>query len=362
MKRADVLVMGGAMFAASGALVLLDTAVTSVSEPPFTHPPAAAVAAPEPAFTLPSVPGTSSGVFESESKQVPLPPGNWVTMRRVVAPVGPVVGDGNAPVVSTVLVRLHGHRVDAAMLVQVNPPNSTSHWGLARGCERQDFYYAQVLYSSDHDGACSYVTYVTPWAASAPMVDDAWRLSMQDAVDNGWDVPQQWLEAVYRVTDPVDALQVRYLFDPAQGEPLQKEITEDEVARLVGWSRASWPAVQSGFRGRLKPGRGDGLAAWTAVRVEPVPPWQHAKPPPPLDRAALKTLSYQMVGSLTNFAVTYAYLGSLAAASTLSVAASVVSGAMIYVEDLAWSFVPDPARPWSDLPGAGLEQPGPAGS
>ncbi len=358
MKRADVLVMGGAMFAASGALVLLDTAVTSVAEPPF---PKAIVAAPAPNVVLPPAPGTSSGVFESESKQVPLPPGNWVTMRRVVADVGPVVGNGNAPVVSTVLVRLHGHRVDAAILVQVNPPNATSHWGLARGCERQDFYYAQVRYSSDHDGACSYVTYVTGWTPSAPIIDDAWRLSMQDAVDNGWDVPQQWLEAVYRVTDPVDALQVRYLFDPSEGEPLQKEITEDEVARLVVWSNASWPAIQSGFRGRLRPGHGDGLAALTSVRAERVPAWQHTAPPP-LDRAALKTLSYQTVGSLTNFAVTYAYLGSLAAASTLSVAASVVSGAMIYVEDLVWSYVPDPSRPWSDLPGAGFEQPGPAGS
>ena len=69
-----------------------------------------------------------------------------------------------------------------------------------------------------------------------------------------------------------------------------------------------------------------------------------------------------MVGSLTNFAVTYAYLGSLAAASTLSVAASVVSGAMTYVEDLAWSLCPTRRGHGRICPVPDLEQPGPAGS
>ena len=226
MKRADVMVMGGAMVAASGALVLLDTAVTSVPEPPLAQATGGIAGGTGAGIRVAVGAGDDQRGVRERGQAGAAAAGQMggdaaASCRRS----GRSSGDGNAPVVSTVLVRLHGHRVDAAMLVQVNPPDATSNWGLARGCERQDFYYAQVRYSSDHDGACSYVTYVTPWTASAPTVDDAWRLSMQEAVDNGWDVPQQWLAAVYRVTDPVDALQVRYLFDPAQGEPLQKEIT-----------------------------------------------------------------------------------------------------------------------------------------
>ena len=272
MKRADVLVLGGAIVAASGALVLLDTAVTSVPEPIL----ASAIVSPEPLFALPSVPGAISGVFESEGKQVPLPPGKWVVMRRTVSPYGPATGASHAPVVSTVLFRLQGHRIDAAILLQVNPPEATSNWGLASGCERRDFYYTDIRYVSDHDSACSYVTYVTPWATSAPAIDDAWRLSMQQAVDNGWDVPQQWLSVVYRMTDPMDAIQVRYLFDPSASGAGGKDITSDEVSRLVAWSDASWRMVQTGFFGHLKPGGVDTLGEWKMTRTQPLALWQIA--------------------------------------------------------------------------------------
>ncbi len=354
MKRADVLVLGGAIVAASGALVLLDTAVTSVPEPILAR----STVLPESIFALPPVPGIATGFFETEGKQVPLPPGKWVEMRRTVSPYGPATGATHAPVVSTVLFRLQGHRIDAAVLVQVNPPEATSNWGIASGCERRDFYFTDIRYVSDHDSACSYVTYVTPWATSAPAIDDAWRLSMQQAVDNGWDVPQQWLAVVYRMTDPLDAMQVRYLFDPSLGKSGGKEVTSDEVARLTTWSELSWRAVQTGFFGHLKPGSADTLGEWATTRAQPLALWDRTARPAP-DRAAMKTTSEQIIGSLSSFAVTYLYLGSLAAASTLSVAASVVTGAMSYANDMVWSHVPDPAVRLPDLPGAGLEQSGP---
>jgi uncharacterized membrane protein len=358
MKRAEVLVLGGAVFAASGALILLDTAVTAVSTLP--EPVLAPAMSSSPvAVDLPPLPGTVSGIFESEGKQVPLPPGNWVVMRRAVSQVGPATGESVAPVVSTVLLRLHGHHVDAAVLVQVNPSGASSNWGLAKGCERKDFYHAEIRYASDHDSACSYVTYVAPWLTNAPTTDEAWRLSMQQAVDNGWDVPRQWLEVVYRLSDPLDALQVRYLFDPSPGGPAEKEISAEAVARLVTWSDASWRPVQNGFRDRLKPGAADPLVEWTGSAAEPLPGWRQAGRPKP-SRAELKASTNQMLGSLTQFAVAYVYLGSLSAATTLSLATSVVSGAMSYANDLAWSYAADPLVRVPDLPGAGLEQPGPA--
>lgn len=361
MKRADVMVLGGAVFAASGALVLLDTAVSSVS--PVSSLPAPLLAqipvAPDPAFELFPAAATVSGAFESEGKQVPLPPGQWVVMNSATSPVGPATADGPAPVVSTVLLRLRGHHVDAAVLVQVNPPNASSNWGLARGCERSDFYHTNIRYRSDHDGACSYVSYVTPWLTNAPSTDEAWRRSMQQAVDNGWDVPRQWLEAAYRVSDPMDAMQVRYLFDPLPANAAENEITTDEVERLVAWSEAAWLPVANGFRGRLKTGSAHALGEWASTGAEPLSKAQKVPAPAP-DRAAMKAETFRMVTSVTDFAVAYVYLGSLAAATTLSVAASVVSGAMYYANEAAWGHIPDPTVRLPDLPGVGIEQAGPS--
>ena len=141
------MVWGAAAVAASGAAILLATALTSVPEP------ASLVQATEsllPAALLAGQP-TVSAVFATQGKQVPLPPGEWVVMQGVVSPTGPRTGEIAAPVASTALFHLRGHRVDAAMLVQVNPEGAASNWGLAPGCTRQDFYWARIRYTSDHD-------------------------------------------------------------------------------------------------------------------------------------------------------------------------------------------------------------------
>ena len=138
--------------------------------------------------------------------------------------------------------------------------------------------------------------------------------------------------------------------------PKGESPSADQVGHLVAWSEASWRRIQIGIRDRLRTKGEDGLADPASVRLmaESV-----SAGPPPMGRAELKTSTSQMIGSLTSFAVAYVYLGSLAAASTLSVAASVAAGALSYAEDWAWSFVPDPAAELHALPGIGLEQPGP---
>lgn len=352
MKRSELMVWGGAVIAASGAAILLATALSSVPEPALVRATEALL--PE---MLSLGQTTVSGVFVTEGKQVPLPPGDWAVMQSLVSPTGPATGGHPTPVASTVLLHLHGHRVDAAVLVQVNPPDTASNWGLAPGCKRPDFYHTHIRYTSDHDSACSYVTYVTPWTASAPPVDEAWRLSMQQTVDNGWSVPTRWLSVVYRLTDPIDALQVRYLFDPSHGGAKRDDVPADEVAHLVAWSEASWWKIQFGVRDRLRPKGADALADPELMRVTTT---SKIAAPAPMTRGELRTMSSQMVGSLTAFTVAYVYLGSLAAASTLSVAASVAGSAMSYAEDWAWGFVPDPAAQLHGLPGIGLEQPGPS--
>ena len=352
MKRSELLVWGGAVIAASGAAVLLATALSSVPEPLLVQATEAFV--PE---VLSFGQQIVTGVFTTEGKQVPLPPGQWVVMQSAVSQTGPRVGGIPSPVASTVLLRLHGHQVDAAVVVQANPPDTASNWGLASGCERQDFYYAHILYTSDHDSACSYVTYVTPWTISAPPVDEAWRKSMQQAVDDGWAVPPRWIGVVYRLTDPIGALQVRYLFAPAQGDARGGGAGVDQVAHLVAWSEVSWPKIQVGMHDQLKTKGATALADPASIRIAPT---SKSGAPPAMERGELKTATFRMLGSLTEFAVAYVYLGSLAAATTLSVATSVAGSALGYVHDWAWSFVPNPGAEVHDLPGIGPEQPGPA--
>lgn len=345
------MVWAGAALAATGAAVLLGTALSSVPEPLLVQATQSLVPA-----VLSFGQTVVKGVFVSEGQEIPLPPGDWVVMRNVVTPSGPRISGTTSVVSSTVLLRLSAHHVDAALLVQANPLDSPSNWGLAPGCRNPEFYHAFVRYSSDHDSACSYVTYVGPWATGAPPVDEAWRLSMQDTVDNGWSVPTHWLEVVYRLTDAVNALQVRYLFDPTPGAAKGGQVTSEQVSRLVAWSDSSWWMIQLGSHDRLNTKGADGLVDPALIRASGA---RLIPTPPPMTRAELKTMTAQMIGSVASFTVAYVYLGSLAAASTLSVAASVATSALSYAEEWAWSYVPDPAAELHDLPGVGLEQPGP---
>lgn len=354
MNRTELLVLGAAVLAASGALVLLDTALSTAPETGTTATAGIAAPAPVPAASA-SAPATIRGFYVTEGKQVALPPGDWTVMERVESLNAQAADIPPVPLVSTTLMRVRAQRVDAAILVQVNPLETTSNWGLPSGCRREDFYYARIRYVSDHDAACSFVTYVTPWSPSAPPMDQSWRLSMQRAVDNGWDLPSRWVAAVYRMTDALDAMQVRYLFDPALPDASAGGVAANQVAQIVGWTEESWRPLQVGFRGRLKPGGPDPLRDWSALRVVAL----QNDPPADLSRSALKTMTYRLLGSMTDFTVAYFYLGSMGAATTLSMVASLAGSAMYYLHEKIWSYFPDTGSQFLDLPGTGLDQPGP---
>ena len=91
--------------------------------------------------------------------------------------------------------------------------------------------------------------------------DPAWQQALVKGAGSGWRMPPHWLEAAYRITDPRDAIQVRYLFRSASGAD------PTTVHALVAWTEASWQQIGSGFRNRQ--GVEDGLPDWRQPAATP---------------------------------------------------------------------------------------------
>jgi len=239
------------------------------------------------------------GMIGIEGKQIPLPDGDWLVAGRASA------GD----VLSVALVRLHGSNVDAAVLIQTNRLGTHATWGTASACQRSNLTYARIRYASDHDGSCAYAAYVEP-AVKREDTDPAWQQSLLHGAGKGWHFPRHWLQAAFRITDPQDAIHVRYLFAPARGD-------DARLARaLPEWTEASWSAVASGFRNRL-------------VADSPLPDLRHAP-------AAAPSLPTAADGGAT-------VLGAIA------------NGTLSVVHGLVWGTSEQP----DDLKGVGVEGPGP---
>jgi len=291
------------------------------------------------------------GMVEVEGKQVPLPPGEWQIAGRAVAAAGEATAGHT--VVSVALVRLRGVAVDAAVLVQTNRLDGDAAWGKATACERSDLYFARVRYESDHDGSCAYAAYVVP-AARYEEVDPAWKQALLHGAGSGWRFPSHWVEAAYRISDPRDAVQVRYLFDPAGDEG---KVSEAEIHALVGWTEANWYAVGSGFRNRL--GEDAGLPDWRrSAEAGGAELPQVGAETNQVEHLGAKMVTYRFFGTMTDMSVNYLWLGSLPSAGGLALVSAIASSALYFVHELVWSRFEKPPALVGDLPGVGLEGPG----
>jgi uncharacterized membrane protein len=293
------------------------------------------------------------GMISVEGKQVPLPTGDWHLVGRAVT-----AADRTAPgrsVVSVALVRLNVLAVDAAVLIQTNRLDSDPAWGKATACDRTDLYFARIRYASDHDGSCAYAAYVDA-AVKRDGTDAAWQRTLSHGAGMGWRFPTHWVEAAYRITDPRDAIQIRYLFNPADGANGQA------VAALVAWTEASWSVVGSGFRNRL--GAEDVLPDWrqpAAPGAAPSLP-QIGGETSQIEHLGTKMVTYRIFGTLTDLSVNYFWLGSLPSAGGLAVLGAVASSTLYFVHELVWGRFEKPPALVGDLPGIGREEPGPARS
>jgi uncharacterized membrane protein len=294
------------------------------------------------------------GMISVEGKQVPLPAGDWHLVGRAISPTGDEAAKRN--VVSLVLVRLKGLTVDSAVLIQTNRLDDDAAWGKATACDRTDLYFARVRYASDHDGSCAYVAYVNA-GVKRETTDPAWQETLLRGAGMGWRFPLHWVEAAYRITDPRDALQVRYLFnmpDGASGRPPQ-----DAVRSLVTWTEASWFPIGSGFRNRL--GAEDSLPDWRqpgATDAAAILP-QAGRDSSEVEHLGTKMITYRIFGTMTDMSVNYLWLGSLPSAGGLAVVGAVASSALYFVHELVWSHFERPPILVGDLPGVGTEGPGP---
>lgn len=293
---------------------------------------------------------------------MPLPPGDWHMLARV-----PVEGaDSVAPFASMVLVRLNGREIDAAVLVQVNRLGHHVKWGLPPACTLDDFTPRRVQYASDHDGSCAYAAFAD---GTGPLIgvliDPAWHRAMREAVDRGWNVPLTWLSVTFRVTDPVDAMQVRYLFHPwplGQSKPPESAAWRRiQAERLAAWMEMTTPRISAGFRDRLRSSAEATLA--DPARIDVGGREQSAEDAGSGEMSeettrsmVARAMSYRMFASLADFGVLWLYLGNAVTATTLATLKFAAQGATAATYDYVRSALGPPIV-YHDLPGVGVETP-----
>ncbi len=282
-----------------------------------------------------------SGGVTVDGKQVPLPEGDWrLTGRAVHSPAG---FDKPGAVTSLSLVRLRDGAVDATALIQVASPGADPLWGKAPACERSDLPLARVRYASDHDGSCAWVSLVG--GAEAETLDPAWAQSLGEAQRQGWRVPARWAAAAFRVTDPRDAVQVRYAF---AGAPDTTPATPDE-----GWVNSAWDQIERGFRNRLA--TGTSLPNWTATATPAPATTAEETEGGGLGRTVWKTITFRAVVTTLDFSTNYWVIGDAVAAAGLSAFAFVI-GPFVYIgHELAWERFGGPVIRSVDLPGLGKD-------
>jgi len=184
--------------------------------------------------------------------------------------------------------------------------------------------------------------------------DPAWQQALQHGADSNWRFPTHGLEAAYRITDPRDAIQVRYLFNPTDGA------NSKSVAALVAWTETSWAMVGSGFRNRL--GAEDMLPDWSASGIPSgvAMRQQVGGEGSEVEHLGVKMVTYRIFGTITDLTVNYLWLGSLPSAGGLAVLGAVASSTLYFVHKLVWGRFEHPAALVGDLPGVGIEGAGPA--
>ena len=144
---------------------------------------------------------------------------------------------------------------------------------------------------------------------------------------------------------------MRYLFHPASGTDAAT------VRALVAWTEASWQQVGSGFRNRQ--GVEDGLPDWRQPVATPQVLPQVGDNGDHVEHIGAKMITYRIFGTMTDMSVNYLWLGSLPSAGGLAVVSAVASSALYFVHELAWSRFESPPVLVGDLPGVGIEGPGP---
>jgi uncharacterized membrane protein len=297
-----------------------------------------------------------TGSFDLADKPIPLPAGEWhlVADQRMPAP-----SDARAlPALRTaILAQIDGGRVVGLISATANEAPATSGWGIAQDCLRSDIYLAVTTYLSTIDVSCTFINHVVTPRMTAPGI---WHDAAARIAEAGWSIPSTWLMAGFRVADRQEFLDLRYHFNPESLVPAAPAATWNEgpwvaesvqhdhlraslVNAVIRWAAMTRPAVERSLHDR-PPQAAD--AGW---------PWREAAPDEggaaaPLllgiagqgldwQTSAVKTLTWRIVGSLSDVAVAYGFTGSAVTSGGIAVVGAVVNGALYFFHEMAWNAV-----------------------
>jgi uncharacterized membrane protein len=81
--------------------------------------------------------------------------------------------------------------------------------------------------------------------------------------------------------------------------------------------------------------------------------------PSEVQHLGTKKITYRLFGTMTDMSVNCLWLGSLPSAGGLTILGGVATSALYVVHELVWSHFEHPPVLVGDLPGVGMEGPGP---
>jgi uncharacterized membrane protein len=302
---------------------------------------------------------TVTGSFKLADRPIPLPAGAW----HVVADEHlPAIADarGLPGLRTAILARLDGTTVIGLISATVNEAPAPSGWGVAQDCTRSDLYLAVTSYLSPIDVSCTFINHVV--TTPRPISPGIWQNAASRIAAQGWNLPSTWLMAGFRVADRQEFLDLRYHFNPDGLAPAVPAPTanwnagpwavdavrQDHLrARLVNavirWAATARPAVELSLHNRPSQA---GDSGW---------PWRNTAPSESGATAPLllgvagqgldwqtsvaKTLTWRIVGSLSDVAVAYGFTGSAVTSGGIAVVGAVVNGALYFLHEMAWNAV-----------------------
>jgi uncharacterized membrane protein len=302
---------------------------------------------------------TFNGSFKLADRPIPLPAGDW---HLVIDEHLPAIADGRAlPGLRTaILARLDGSSVIGLISATVNEAPAASGWGVAQDCARNDLYLAVTSYLSPIDVSCTFVNHVV--TTPRPISPGVWQNAASRIAAQGWYLPSTWLMAGFRVADRQEFLDLRYHFNPDGLAPAvpaptaswnagpwavdavrQDHLRATLVNAVIRWAATTRPTVELSLHNRPAP---TADAGW---------PWQNAAPreggaAAPLllgvtgqgldwQTSVVKTLTWRIVGSLSDVAVAYGFTGSAVTSGGIAVVGAVVNGALYFFHEMAWNAV-----------------------
>ena len=296
-----------------------------------------------------------TGTFRLAGKPIPLPAGEWRLVDDARTP--PTTGARALPGLRTaILARLDGATVIGLISATVNEAPATSGWGVAQDCTRGDLYLAVTNYQSPIDVSCNFINHVvTPPRPSGPGV---WRDAAARIAASGWALPSTWLMAGFRVADRQEFLDLRYHFNPDamvppvpaaawnEGPWIVPAVQRDHsraslVNAVIRWAATARPAVELSLHDRLPEAAEIGWPWSKAVPDDGLPalPLALGVADQALDwqTGVAKTLTWRVVGSLSDVAVAYGFTGSPLVSGGIALVGAVVNGGLYFLHEMAWS-------------------------